>query len=198
MCTLIYFTWCLTSFVENCFSFQKQAFMHILCRSTRFETKSNPTISSTNACSQTKDQNLKQKWPHEGVKNVSFVSVNCDWPFLIAFLQFSCNCSIFPSFILFFFLHLVKGNYILSEIGCESFYKDTLSAHVLKEQILDGKFKIRANYASSDYKTVGSIEISALKRRWKWLANLEQPAIRSNGKVKSWSDSKRAGGGCVW
>lgn len=61
--------------------------------------------------------------PEENKTVDSFVSVNCDRPFLMVFSQF---WDIFFFFILFFllFLRLVRGNYVLLEIGCESFYKD--------------------------------------------------------------------------
>lgn len=85
------------------------------------------------------------------------------------------------------------GNYDPSEIGCESFNKDTLSVRVLKEKILERKFKIRANYASSDYETVGSIEISTTKKQGKWPCNLLRPVIGSDGKVKSRSNDKGGG-----
>lgn len=85
------------------------------------------------------------------------------------------------------------GNYDLSEIGCESFNKDTLSVRDLKKKILERKFKIRANYASSDYETVGSVEISTTKKQGKWLSNLSRPVIGSDGKVKSRSNEW---GGC--
>lgn len=52
-------------------------------------------------------------------------------------------------------------------------------------EILNGKFKIRANYASSDYETVGCIEISAVKTRGKWPGNLLGSVRENDGKVKS-------------
>lgn len=67
----------------------------------------------------------------------------------------------------------------------------SIKTHVLKEQILQRKFKIRANYASSDYETVCSIEISPIKGGGNgWAICRDRPAIRSDDKVKSRSQDK--------
>lgn len=104
-----------------------------------------------------KIKGIKNEMSPEGNKPIHLSQWIATDPFSWSFCS-SATIVLFSPFVLFFFffLHLVRGNYILSEIGCESFYKDTLSVRVLKEQILNCKFKIRANYTSSDYETVGS------------------------------------------